>query len=239
MSDKTYNHEKISFNLARLKKEGNNFEIVIDSDKAMDYKQGKAVELHDVIKDEKIFSDAKKGLVASEHIMQEIFKTSDSLEIAKIIIKDGETQLTAEHRAKKVEEKRRKIIEMIHTNGVDPKTHLPHPSLRIENAMEEAKINIDPNKRAEDQLQDILKKLMIILPIKFEVKEIAVKISSEYGVKSYPIMKNFGKILKEDWQTDGSYIAVIEMPAGLEQDFYDKINSLTHGSAEVKVLKIK
>jgi len=239
MVDRTYDHKKISLNLARLKKAGNNFEIVVDSEKAIDYKQGKAVDLSNVIKDDKIFSDAKKGLVASEHIMQEIFKTSDSLEIAKIILKHGEIQLTAEHRAKQAEEKKRQVIEIIHRNGVDPKTHLPHPVVRIENAMVEAKIHIDPNKRTEEQLQDILKKLRVILPIKFEIKEIAVKIPSEYGAKSYSILKGFGKILREDWQTDGSYVAVLEMPAGLEQDFYDKINSLTHGSVETKVLKTK
>ncbi|NQV08385.1 ribosome assembly factor SBDS [Candidatus Woesearchaeota archaeon] len=231
-------HEKVSFNLAKLKKAGNNFEIVIDSDKAMEYKQGKDVDLLDVLKDEKVFSDAQKGLLASEHAMKEIFKTSDSLEVAKIILKDGEVQLTAEYRAKVVEEKRRKIIELIHRNGVDPKTHLPHPVTRIENAFAEAKVHIDQNKSAEDQLQNILKELMVVLPIKFEMKEVAVKIPSEYGAKSYSILKSFGRILRDDWQTDGSLIAVIEIAAGLEQEFYDKLNDLTHGGVESKVLKI-
>lgn len=239
MTDRTYDHERVSFNLARLKKAGNNFEIVVDSNKAIEYRQGKLVDLRDVLKDEKIFSDVKKGLLASEHLMQQIFKTTKPLEVAKIILKQGFIQLTAEYRAKIAEERKRQVIEIIHRNDVDPKTHLPHPVTRIENAMVEANVHVDPNKKAEDQVQDILKELRTILPIKFEVKEVAVKIPSDYGAKSYSILKNFGRILKDDWQTDGSLIVVLEIAAGLEQDFYDKVNSLTHGNVETKVLKIK
>lgn len=235
----TFDKERVHFNIARLKKGGKAFEIDIDPDMAIAFKEGKSVDLKDILKAEHIFNDVKKGMLASETEMKSLFGTSDVLEVAKIILQKGELPLTAEYKNKLREQKKKQIINLIHRNAVDPQTHLPHPLQRIENAMEEAKVKIDEFESVQKQIQDVLKKIRVILPIRFEVKEIAVRIPSAYAVKSYNIVSSFGKILKEEWQTDGSWIVVLEMPAGLEEDFYDKINALCHGDVESKVLKIR
>lgn len=226
-------------NLARLKHGGEVFEIVVDADKAVDYRNGANADIREVLKAEKIFSDANKGMVISDASMKRAFNTADVLEVAKTILKNGEIQLTAEYRAKLREEKKRRIIEIIHRNGIDPRTNLPHPPQRIENAMLEAKVSVDEHKRAEDQVQDILKKIRAVLPVKFEVREIAVRIPAEHAARSYSILKNFGTMLKDEWQNDGSLIAVVEMPAGLQQGFFDALNSATHGNAETKIVRTK
>lgn len=225
--------------IARLKTNNQNFEILVDCNMAIAVKEGKSVNMKDVLAAIKIFSDAKKGLEASENTMKQIFQTADPEEVAKIIIQKGEIQLTAEYRTSLKEQKRKQIINMLHANGVDPKTHLPHPPQRIENALEEAKFHFDEFKSVQEQVQEALKKLRPILPIKFETKEIAIKIPSEFAAKSYQILKSFGTKLKEEWLSDGSLATVLEIPGGLENDFYDKLNSLTHGNVETKVLKIK
>jgi ribosome maturation protein SDO1 len=237
--DQLYKGDKPSFNLARLKSGGEKFEIVVDADKAIDYRNGKDIDIRDVLQSEKIFSDAQKGMLASEHLLEKLFSTSDSVEVAKQIISKGEIQLTAEYRERLMEEKRKKIVHLIQRNGIDPRTELPHPPQRIENALDEAKVRIDEHKRAEDQVQDVLKKIRTVLPIKFEVRELQVHISAKYAAKSYSLLKSYGNLLKDEWQNDGSLISVIEMPAGLQQDFLSEISSLTHGEVEVKVLKAK
>lgn len=239
MTGITYDKERVQLNLARLSKGSQRFEIVVDPDLAVEFKNGKQVDIKEVLKSEEIFSDAKKGMLASENIIQQVFNLTDPMQVAKKILEQGEVQITAEHREKLREEKRNRIIDIIHKNGVDPKTHLPHPASRLENAFKEANIRIDEYKTAEDQIQDILKELRAVLPIKFELKEVAVKIPPEYAAKSYSTVKMFGTMLREEWQTDGSWSVVIELPAGLETDFYDKINSLTHGNVETKVLNTK
>jgi len=235
----TYDRERFSINLAKLKKGGENFEVVINSDNAIAFKQGKDIAIEDVITNEKIFSDAKNGLLASEKLMQQLFNTIDVKEVAKIIIKEGEIQLTAEYKQKLRDEKKKRIVNFIHTNGVDPRTSLPHPITRIENAFEEAKVHINEFKSEEKQIDDILKKLRIILPIKFEVDEIELKIRAAYAAKMYSVVKSFAKILKDEWLNDGSWKCIVEMPAGLKQDFFDKLNSMTHGEIETKILKTK
>src|SRR3989338_228248 len=129
--------------IARLKTHGQNFEILVDCNSAIALREGKQVDMKDVLAAAHIYTDAKKGLIASEHAMQQIFETADAEEVAKQIIKKGEIQLTAEYRNNIKERKRKQIISIIHRNCVDPKTHLPHPVTRIENAFEEAKFHVD------------------------------------------------------------------------------------------------
>ena len=88
-------------------------------------------------------------------------------------------------------------------------------------------------------MQEALSKIKVILPIKFEVKELEVKIGPQYAAKSYQTLKTYGIILRDEWRNNGYYVAVIEMPGGLEEEFYEKLNSICHGEAEVKVLKTK
>ena len=225
--------------IARLKTHGQDFEILVDCSNALALREGKDVDMHDILAAMQIFSDAKKGLTASENAMKQIFGTSDVDEVAKQIIQKGEIQLTQEYREKIREEKRKQIIAIIHRNGVDPKTHLPHPPQRIENAFIEAKFHVDEFKPVQEQVQEALKKLRPILPIKFEIKELAIKIPPDFAPKCYSTVKSFATILREEWQTNGYWVGVVEIPGGMENDFYDKLNRICHGNLESKVLKVK
>ena len=225
--------------VARLKAEGHIFEILVDCESALAARSGKDIDMKDVLAADRIFSDAKKGLEASQHAMEQIFGTSEPEEVARKIIKEGEIQITAEYRNKLRDIKKRQIINLIHRNGVDPKTHYPHPVTRIENALEEIKFNADEYAPVEQQLQEALKRLKLILPIKFEVKEISIKLEPQHAPKAYPIIKKYGTILKEEWMNNGYYVALIEMPGGMEEEFYEKVNAICHGLMESKVVKTK
>lgn len=239
MASEKIGKEKVSLNVARYKKDGEIFEVAVDPDVAMSFKSGQSIDIREVLKSEQVFNDVRRGLVSSQDRLKAVFDTVDPLEIAEIIIKKGEIQLTTEYRAQIREGKKNQILNIIHKNGVDPKTHLPHPMTRLQGALEEAKVKIDESRSAEEQVQDVLKAMRVVLPIKFEIKEIVVRIPTEFAPKMYGSVKHFGKLLSEEWQTDGSWICVIELPAGLEVEFYDKMNSLTQGSVETKVLKTR
>ncbi len=237
--DQLYRGERPSFNVARLKAGGEKFEVVINPDTAIEFRAGRITDLKDVIHSDKIFSDAHKGQLASEHTVKNVFKTEDRTEVIKQIIRKGEIQLTSEYREKLREQKLRWIIQIIHRNGIDPRTGLPHPPQRIENALEQAKAKIDEHKRAEDQIQDILKKIRTVLPIRFETKEIEVIVPAQYASKAHQTIKGLGTVLKEEWQDDGSLISRIEIPAGMQQQFFDELNKQTHGNCETKTIKTK
>jgi ribosome maturation protein SDO1 len=161
------------------------------------------------------------------------------LEVAKQIIMKGDFSLTAEYKQKLRDEKKKQIIYLIHRNSVDPTNHAPHPVARIEMAMNEAKVHIDEFEDTMKQMQEVIKQLRPILPIKFEIKEIALKIPAEYAAKSYTVLNNFGKRLHEEWLNDGSLSVTIEIPGGLEEELYQKMNHLCHGNLWSNVIKIK
>ncbi len=226
-------------NVIKLRTHGQNFEILADSTKALSFKAGGDIDIRDVLAVQKVFTDAKKGMEASPNALKSIFKTNDPLEVSKIIIQKGEIPLTAGYKQGLREQKKKQIINIIHRNAVDPKTHAPHPPNRIEAALEEAKFHVDEVKDVNKQVEEALKALRPILPIKFEVKEIAAKIPPEFAAKSYSILNSFGKKIREDWQRDGSLVVVLEIPGGLEEDFHSKLNALCHGNVETKILNVK
>lgn len=226
--------EKVHFNVARLKKEGRTFEVVIDPDLAIVYKE-KGGDVREALHAEKIFADAHKGQHATDDELEAVFGTKDTIKIAETIIRDGMIQVTHEHREKKRAEKMKRIVELIRVNAIDARTGLPHPPIRIENAMEEAKVRIDENKSAEDQLHDVITMLRPILPLKIDVKDIELHVPANYAAKLYGTLKNYGKIKHEDWLDDGSLLVVVEIPAGLQTDLFDDVSAKTHGSVEIKV----
>ncbi|MEA3379172.1 MAG: ribosome assembly factor SBDS [Nanoarchaeota archaeon] len=222
--------------IARYSKHGKTFEILVDCDKALDFKEGKNVPLEEVLATTSIFSDVKQDEKPTNDDLNHVFGTLEPEEIAKKIIKEGEIQITTEHKHKLREEKRKQIINIIHRNAINPQTGHPHPPQRIESVMAEAQIKIDEFKPANLQVQAIVKSLAAYLPIKFEIWEVAVKMPSNYAAKSYHILKEFGKLLKDEWQDNGSLIAVVELPAGLQEEFENSIYKLSQGEAEIKVV---
>jgi ribosome maturation protein SDO1 len=105
--------EPVKLNLARLKKGGEIFEVVVEPSKIVDLKEGKISDVKQAVDSMKIFADAKRGLVASEEKMLAIFGTQDAVKIIEQILKTGEIQLTQEYREKVRSEKRLKIINII------------------------------------------------------------------------------------------------------------------------------
>ncbi len=223
--------------VARYESHGESFEILIDPGVVQKMKDGKEVDLLDHMVIDTIFKNAKKGTRAQEEKIKEIFGTTEPLQVAKVIILKGEVQLTTEQRKIMQENKRKRIVEYIARNAMNPQTGGPHPPTRIETAMEEARIHIDPFKSVEAQVPAVMDAIRPLIPIRFDKVRIAVKVSGENYGRCYEEFKHFGKILKEEWQKDGSWIGVVEMPAGLQTDFMEKVGNRTHGEAETKVVK--
>jgi len=222
--------------VARYEKNGEKFEVLIDPSVAQKIKNNEKVNIIENLVIDTIFKDSKKGTRVSEEKLKEVFGSDDVETVAKEIVLKGELQLTTEQRRKMMEEKRKQVIVTIVRNSINPQTKTPHPPERIKLAMEEARVKIDPFKPVDLQVQEVLKALRPVLPISFEKIRIAVKLSGSDCGKVYGDIKSFGEIKKEEWQKDGSWIGVVEIPAGLQNDFYDKLNDKTKGNAETKIV---
>lgn len=226
--------------IARMSLEGHHFEILVDPDAALRFKESGGKGDIDAGKDlaiDTIFKDAKKGDHVGEHTLQKVFGTTDVADIAKRILSKGEFHLTTEQRRTLLEKKRKAIVALIARNAMNPQTNAPHPPQRIETAMEEAKVHIDPFKPAEEQITDVITALRPLLPIKIQNVSIEVRLPATEVGKAYGTCKSFGALKREEWQKDGSWVGVLEMPAGMQAEFYDELNRRTHGNVETKLVK--
>jgi len=222
--------------VARLESFGEKFEILVDPNQAALVRQGQAVNIEDVVAALNIFGNASKATRASDEVLMKVFHTTDFDTVARKIIEKGEIHLTADQRRHMVEEKRRQVINFIARNAINPQTGHPHPPLRIERAMDEARVNIDPFKHLDEQVKETVKALRPLLPIRFEELRLAIKIPGDFAAKAYGDIAAGSTMEKDEWLKDGSWVCVVRIPAGIQVEFYDLINKLTKGEGQVKIL---
>lgn len=224
------------YTVARIQRDSEHFEILVKPEHALDYRTGKKAPISEILAIDTIFTDASKGTKASEEKLKKAFGTFDALAIAEIILTKGQLQLTTDQRRQLTEAKRKQVIAFISRNCVDPKTNMPHPPMRIEQAMEKIHYPIDAFKEVEEQAKDIIKLLRPILPIKMENVNVEIRIPTEHAARAYGAIKGYGTMKKDEWRADGSWHGVIEMPAGAYAPLVDKLGEITRGTAEAKII---
>jgi len=222
---------------ARLKTHGATFEVLVDPDGALALRRGEDIKIEDILAVEDVFENASRGDRSAEDDLIKAFETTDVAIIADKIIRKGEISLTAEQRKQIIENKRRQVVEIIARNAINPQTKAPHPPARIDQAIKEAKVNIDPAKSTDELVNIAMKAIRPLIPIRFEEVEVAVKIPPAYAPKAYGEIAAFGKVTREAWQNNGAWIGVVKIPAGMQTDFYSLVNRVSKGEAETKLLK--
>lgn len=223
--------------IARLQHSGKRFEILVDPYKALELKRGVKVDMNEILAYPAIYRDVRSTEVVADSDLQKTFGTTDVFKIAERILRKGELQLTTEQRREMVEEKRNQIASIISKRGVNPRTNSPHPPQRILGVMDQAGVEVDPFLDAEMQIAKVLKAIKTIIPISFEKVTIQLKIPAQFAGKSYSVLKKYGDLVSEKWLGDGSLQIDIKTLAGIREEMFEKIASLTHGQFESKIVK--
>ncbi len=230
---------KTEYVIARYESHGHRFEILVKPKLAFEFKSGGKVDIREILIGDFIYKDARKGLKASEEAVKKIFGTTDIYKVAEEILRKGELQLTTEQRRQLIEAKKRKIIDFIARNCIDPRTKLPHPPRRIELALEQVRVGLDPFKDTESQALEIIKKLSRVLPIKIAKSTVRVKVPPPYSSRAYGVLAGLGEVKRVTWLSDGSLFMELEIPAGMQQTLIDRVNSISKGTAIVKIVETK
>jgi ribosome maturation protein SDO1 len=217
---------------ARIKKNEKHFEIFVELENAMKFKKEASSSIES--EDGRVYLDIKKGNVASEKDLVAAFGTDDVFEIAKKIVKEGEVLLTQDYRDEEKEKKVKQVVDFLSINSINPQTGNPHTPDRIKRALEEAHVNIK-NVPVENQIKEIMEAISKILPIKIAMKKIKITIPAIHTGKVYNLIVQYKE--EENWLNDGSLEVIVNIPAGMIMDFYDKLNSSTHGSAITQEIK--
>ncbi len=225
--------KQIAINVVKMKTHGKYFEVAIDPEKTIQYKEGENIPMSEIVEAEHIFTDMKKGLFASSEDLKEVFGTSDALKVTQIMLDKGEIQFTHAYRQKLHEQKFRKIVTTIHRMAIDPRTKLPHPINRIEAALEEAKIKIDDARSADKQIKEIVIKLQPIIPLSIEEFSYSIHVPVHYAKNVQNLLKSEATILNEKWMGESGAIFNFKVPAGKSRDLIEKINGQTHASVQI------
>jgi len=223
--------------ISRLHVSGQIFEILVDPDKALQFKKGMKISMDEILAFPGVYHDVRNTKRVPETDLQKFFGTVDINKIAEKIIREGQLQLTTEQRREMVERKKNQIANIISRKGINPQTNAPNPPQRIMAAMEKAGVNVDPFVDADLQIEKVLKAIRPLVPIKFEKITYQFKIPAQYSGKAYSTLKSSGTILSEQWLNDGSLQLSLEAIAGMQDEIFQKLSGLTHGQFESKVLK--
>ena len=218
--------------VARIKKDGKHFEILVDLDEAMKVRKGDG-NLGVAVLTDAIFHNLKSGEHASESELEDAFGSNDVMVVAEKIIKSGEVVRTTDSMKAEYEQRYKQVVDFLSRNAVSAEGR-PYTPDRIMKALEEAHVNVK-NKSIESQVGEIMDQLSKVLPIKIEMKKVRLTIPAIHTGKAYGIAKEF--MVEEKWENNGDLQVVVEMPTALIFDFYDKINGATHGSVLSEELK--
>ena len=222
--------------VARLRSGKLTFETMVDLDTALKLKRGEEIDLNDLIRDTAIYVDQKKGMHAGRGELEIAFNTTDVIEITKQIVKKGEIEVTQEYRDEALVMKRKQIIEFLKKNAVDSHTGRPFTPDILENALKHSGVNIQ-NKPIDKQMPFILENLKKVIPLKIETKKIKIIIPAMYTGRVYGLVQEYKE--KEEWLNNGDLGITLNIPVGIQMEFYDKLNGITHGSALTEEIKEK
>ncbi len=225
---------KMTDTIARLRSKKMVFETMVDLKSAMKLKRGDDVDINEVIRDTAIYTDQKKGMHAGASELRNVFGTTDFLEIVKEIVKKGQIEVTQEFRDEALEARKKQVIDFLVRNAIDAGTGRPFTPNILESAIKESGVKIE-NKNVDGQITKIIEGLRGIIPIKIETKRLKIKIPAMHTGKAYGIINEYKE--KEEWLSNGDLEVILNIPVGIQMEFYDKLNSVTHGSAITKEIK--
>jgi ribosome maturation protein SDO1 len=220
--------------LVKIKVGGKHFEIMVDLELALKLRKGLPVNIQNALLVNEIFVNHKTGDKAASADLMTAFATNDVLAVADRIIKKGDIQLPKDYRDEQQDNKKKQVTDWLIRNSVDIRTGRPFAPPVIENALKQAGVNIT-NAPVEQQISAITESLKTILPLRIETKKIAITIPAIHTGKVYGLVKDYKE--KEDWLSNGDLKVIINIPVGLQMEFYDKLNAVTHGAAITEELK--
>jgi ribosome maturation protein SDO1 len=220
--------------LAKMRVGAKHYEILVDLELALKLRKGEAVNIKNVLLADGVFLNHKTGTKASDADLLAAFGTSDMYAAADRIVKKGDVQLPKDYRDEQQENKKKQVIDWLVRNAVDARTGRPFTPQTISNALDQSGANVT-NAPVDQQISAITEGLKTILPLKIETKKLAITIPVIYTGKVYGLVNQYKE--KEDWLADGSLKVVINIRVGLQMEFYDKLNAITHGAALSEELK--
>lgn len=210
------------------------FEVMTQLGSVQKWRDGK-LGLDNVLQSDVIWKNQSKGDKANAAELKEAFQTENNGECLKIILQKGEIQLTTVERREQVEQKRREIIQFIHKYYTDPRTNTPHPVTRIDAALTETKFRVDGDIPAEKQVQEALKKLPEVIPLRRSEILGTLTVPNAYLAQAQSVLSKISaNIQSESYGSDGCVMEISLVPGDYDV-LMSELNRVTKGEFQFDV----
>jgi len=176
-----------------------------------------------------IFKNIQKGERANKDDLKAAFGSDDFIECYKIIIEKGDLQTTSDERKEKVDKKKNEIINYIHKYYTDPKNNTPHPITRIELALDEMKVKVDPEIPTLRQVQDIVKRLPEIMPIKKIEQVGTLFVPHKFLGQAQGVIHKYGSVNRENYTNEGCSMEISFVPGDYDA-LMGELSKVTSGT---------
>eukprot|EP00126_Sphaerothecum_destruens_P005850 Sdes_comp19080_c0_seq1m9707 len=126
------------------------------------------------------------------------------------------------------------LVNYLHKYFINPKTNTPHPVTRLELALDEMKAKIDPEIAVDRQIQDILKKLTEIIPMKKSEMDATLTVPTKVAGSVQGIIHKYSKMKSENWSSTGCTWEISLVPGDYDH-FISDLTKATKGEFQFEV----
>ncbi len=103
---------------------------------------------------------------------------------------------------------------------------------RVESALDEIKVNVDPNIPVEKQAADIFKKLIEVMPLRKSEMEATIKVKHQYLGQAHAILHKYCEVRSDSYDNYGASYEVVMLPGDYDPLRLD-LESLTKGDFDI------
>ena len=225
--------------ILRYKKEGIQIEALVDFKLLLEYihDEKSAISIYDIYAHTQLFTDSKKGEIASENIISKLFSNKSEEEILIQLAKEGDPQIPTSYINELRDKKRTQIIEFISSNAINPQTQSKYTPSMISSQFDSLNISIDPHANSVHQAEQALKELRKKMPISMQSSTIIIQVEGQYCGHFYGEFRTFGAIQKEYYDDSGNLHIHISVLSGKIDDVISFITLKSNNTASYHIQK--
>mmetsp|Transcript_25205 Transcript_25205/g.51825 ORF Transcript_25205/g.51825 Transcript_25205/m.51825 type:complete len:290 (+) Transcript_25205:40-909(+) len=168
--------------VVRLTRNKKRYEIACYNNKVLSWRQGVETDLGEVLQSEFVFFNVGKGEFAKAKDMKAAFGSDDPMEVAKIILEEGELQVSGKERGRESEAMFRDVATIVAEKCVNPGTGRPYTTSTILSAMkDDLHWSGNATRSPKQQALEVMKRLPAVLPLARAPMHVRVHLSSDVG----------------------------------------------------------
>jgi len=146
-----------NISVVRLKKGGKRFELACYPNKVDEWRRGIEKDINEVLQTREIFENVARGVLSNAIDWDNSFDTEDIDKVIKIILDNGEIQVTELERKQNYDKMFKDIATVVCTKCINPENGESIPMSMVESAMRTIHYSVKVDKSAKQQALDVIK----------------------------------------------------------------------------------